>query len=220
MTKEEIEIKKIALEIEKIKLPFWKNPAYLTILVTIIIGFSSYYVATDNEKKKQIETLEAENKKLEQQQSSLQKTKVELNADYYQRKFEDYRSKKEEIERSIQLKEFRLIGLEDKLKESENKFVDFQTKLREQEKQFNETKIEYEELKKNVNLVIDEVAQYGPKYANGLIRSPEGQDKVTFIISLTDKNLMRTEIGRFAYGICNQAFDQSVAANRLKLNIR
>jgi hypothetical protein len=220
MTKEELEQRKLQLEIEKLKLPFWKNPAYLTILVTIIVGFSSYYIATDKEKKHQIDDLTKKNDILEKQQNELERTKVELTADHFQRMSEDLKYKNEEIEKNIQLKELKLITLENNFTAAKKDFANFQVKLNQQEKEYNRTKAEYENYKQRVKSVIDEVATYGPGYANGLIRSPAGQEQINYIISLSDKNLMKTEIGRFAFGISNQAFDQSLAKKTINLDIQ
>ena len=226
MTKEEAELKKIELEIKRLKLPFWKNPAYLTILVTLIIGFSSYYVTVGKAKRAQIadlrteiEKLEQQKFSLEQQENSLERTKEELKADHYQRQYEYFKDKKEEIERSIQVKELRFINLEDKLKRSEVELTKVESSIQNQEKEYEQLKIQYDDYKAKVNKVIEEVEDYSPSYANGLIRSPEGQSKINFIMSITDKNLMKTEIGRFAYGISNQAFDESIARKKLKLEI-
>jgi hypothetical protein len=219
MTKEELEIKKLELEVDKLKQPFFKNPAHLSILVTIILGFSSYYIATDKAKEKQIKELTEQNAILYEKQTSLEKTKVELRADHFQRQFEEFKSKKEEVEQSIQLKEIQFMRLSDKLEEAEREYNDYKIKLNQVQNQYVATKTEYEDYKKRVSIVIDEVADYGPDFAKGLIKSPEGQEKINFIISQNDKGFMKTEIERFAFGISNQAFDQSFARKKIDLRI-
>ena len=203
----------------KLKQPFYKNPAYLSILVTIILGFSSYYIATDKAKEQQIKDLKEQNSTLSDTKTALEKTKIELRAEHYQQQFQEFKSKKEEVERSIQLKEIQFINLSDKLDRAEKEYKDYKNKLGQVQTQYEETKKEYEQYKKRVRQVIGEVANYGPSYARGLIKSPEGQEQINFIITQSDKRLMKTEIERFAFGISNQAFDQSLTRKRIDLRI-
>lgn len=219
MSKEEIEIKKLELEVKKLKQPMYKNPAYLTIIVSIILGLSSYFVLTDQAKAEQIVRLKAENENLEDQKEALEKTRIELKADHYQRQYEDFKFKTEEIAREIQLKEMKLISYSDKVEQQEILYSEFKKKLNKVQTEYAATKEEYERYKERVREVIDEVGEYGPNYAKGLIKSPSGQQQIQFIISQNEQALIKSEIERFAFGISKQAFDQSLVKKKLDLNI-
>jgi len=212
MTLEEAEIEKIKLEIEKLKLPFWKNPAYLTIIATIIIGFSSYYVATDKAKAEQIETLIAENRKLEQKKDELEKAEIERKAEHNQRKFEDFKLKNDEIQDEILIKEIRLNSVEDNLEESK-------MRVQSLENQYTSIQEAYEEYKSKVYEIMKEVENYGPGYADGLINSLPGQAKIDEIITTADPTQLKQEIERFALRISEQAFNMTMAKKKIKLDI-
>ncbi|MFD2825751.1 hypothetical protein ACFSYG_04660 [Leeuwenhoekiella polynyae] len=220
MEKEKLEIDKLQLEIKKLSQPFYKNPAHLSIITTLILGFLSYYIVTDKAKEQQIMDLKEQIGNLSDKEASIEKTQVELKADHYQRQFLDFKNKKEEVEKSIQLKEIKLMNLSDKLENSKKEYDNFKSKLIQVQGQYEATIAEYEAYKSRVSAVIDEVASYGPNYARGLIQSPEGQQQINFIVSQDDKGLMKSEIERFAFGVSNQAFDQSLARKRIDLKIQ
>ena len=64
MDKEKLEIDKLQLEIKKLRQPFYKNPAHLSIITTLILGFLSYYIVTDKAKEQQIKDLKEQIKQL------------------------------------------------------------------------------------------------------------------------------------------------------------
>lgn len=107
MTKEDYEIEKLKVEISILKKPFLKKPTSIsvlisaaTVIVTAIIGFKTYFTEVNTENIAEIKRLENvvkinENLKNEiiYQKSQLSQKQVELEADYYQRKYEDYKVK-------------------------------------------------------------------------------------------------------------------------------
>ena len=195
-TKEEFEIEKIKLEIAQLNEPFWKKPNIMisvtTVLLTAIIGFSSYFAKVDQEHIAQIKALESkikENKeasqKLELENLNIKNTHIQIQAEQYQKNYDESKIKLSAMEKDIAIKSKNL--------------ANFITDLKK-------TKSSYNLYKEKVNNITQYMANYGVGYAKGVLSSNSGKLKINQIATLPTPDERVQEIERFTTNIINQTF--------------
>lgn len=87
--------------------------------------------------------------------------------------------------------------------------MELQTKQMELQKiksKLQDLEKDYSSYKSLVLNTIESYKNYSPGYANGIINSQSGQDRIKLIINLKDVEKQRIEIGKFAYGVMNQTY--------------
>lgn len=212
MTEQELKIRKLELEIADLSTPRWKRPAYLTIIVSAItiivsaiIGFSNYFSRVDDERAKQITDLQSTIERLEDERhfNEISSKNIELNRLKEQIKSLDAQKLKIEIE--IQDSKLALILSNQELAQSRQRLAD--------------VKKEHEEYVENVTSILSKYKELAPKHGNRLISSASGQAKIKQIMMITDPNVQRVEIGKFAYGITNQTYSETLQEIKSELKL-
>jgi|TARA_B110000908_G_scaffold119730_1_gene140329 hypothetical protein len=199
MTEEELKIKKLELEISEISKPEWRKPAYtisvLTIVISALIGFGQYYNKVDSDNFAKIEKLENTIAKNKEQQH-----KMEIATS----KYETLIIKKENEEEKKKNK-----SLQEQVSINQRKLDKIENDIRKKGMEFLRLKKEYNGFKNLVKKTLEKNKQYSQEYANGVINSSSGQDKIREIIELDDLEMQRKEIGIFAFGVMNQTNEKS-----------
>lgn len=82
---DKLQEEKLREEISQLRRPFWKQPAYITILVTVMLGSISYYSAERQRERSDIEALQQENARLEEGMRALERREAEARIAHAQR---------------------------------------------------------------------------------------------------------------------------------------
>lgn len=200
MTKEELEIQKLKVEINQLEKPFWKRPpiviSFLTVVISALIGFSSYFKQVNQDNIAEIEKLqglvkekEALDKKIELQNLNLQKTQIENDAKSLKKELDDLTFEVQQQKSILKLKNEQLAQLKsDIVKE----------------------KTRREKYIKKVSEITKYMADYGPGYAKGIISSPSGQEKINQITKINSNVEQAKEIGNFTNNIVRQTFEKYI----------
>jgi len=215
--KEQYEIEKIKIEIAQLKEPFWKKPntllSVVTIIITALIGFNSYFVKVNQENISKIEELEEQNKiskalqdKIILENHALEKTKMLLVAEDNERKYNAS---------VIALKnaEIALNKVEHDIKSTSSKLNKVQENLLLEKEKYNK----YQE---KVKKVTEYMSGYGPGYANGIITSNQGKQKIRQISELDDKEEQIKQIADFTMKVVSQTFNKYTIVKSGHLEIR
>ncbi|MCE7990967.1 MAG: hypothetical protein HEP71_03270 [Roseivirga sp.] len=202
MTEDELRKKKLLLEIEELSKPSWKKPAYLTIivsaitiLITAMIGFGQYYDKVDKDNQRRVEELEkviSENKD--------QQHKMEIATAKYETLIAQ--SARDSMLNSNEALRLEIIAEQGKLRK-------IQSDILAREKELQKVKGDYADFKSQVVGILDQYKRYSQGFANGVIRSDEGKEKIEEIRQIANPELQRSEIGRFAYTVTQQTYTQA-----------
>lgn len=200
MTKEELEIEKLKVEINQLEKPFWKKPAivisFLTVVISALIGFSSYFKQVNQDNIAEIEKLqglvkekEALDRKIELQNLNLQKTQVENDAKRLKDELDELITEVQQQKAILQSKNVQLGQLKSQIKTE---------------------KARREEYIEKVSEITQYMADYGPGYAKDLISSPSEQEKIYQITRVEPKQQQAKEIENFTNNIVEQTFKKYI----------
>lgn len=216
-SREEFEIEKIKLEIAQMKAPFWKKSNILisvaTILVSVIIGFSSYFASVDQKNVALIEDLKSKIKenetirqRIEVENLNLQKTKFQANAEELEKKYNEAQAKLDAIEKEIKSRNTDLTVAKKDLLAAR---TDLST-----------AKKDYVNYKKKVEDITTYMHDYGIGYAEGILKSESGRKAMEKIARLPDNEERKKEIESFAIQIVRQTFDKYTSKKSGELELK
>lgn len=200
MTKEELEIEKLKVEINQLETPFWKKPtiviSFLTVVISALIGFSSYFKQVNQDNIAEIKELqglvkekEALDKKIELQNLNLQKTQIENEANRLKEELDELIIEVQQQKTVLKLKNEQLTHLTSEI---------------------NKEKVMREEYIEKVSEITNYMADYGPAYASDIISSPSGQEKINQITKVESDVEQAKEIENFTNKVVRQTFKKYI----------
>jgi|GEM_PF-3093811 len=195
MSEEELRIQKLQIEIKELSKSNWRKPSGLTIIISAItvtisayFGFAQYFKQVDQDNITKIENLEREQDKVkaEKRNAEIEKHNAEIA--------------KSDYELLIQQNEKR--DIENELKLIREQFQKKENQLSRLKKELNGIK--------SVEEAVNKYSEYILGYAQGIIRSPSGQNKVESIISIENDQDKKAEIENFAFNVTQQAHSKTM----------
>lgn len=190
MSEEELRIQKLQIEIKELSKSNWRKPAGLTIIISAItvttsayFGFAQYFKQVDQDNITKIENLEREQDKVkaERRSAEIEKHNAEIAKSNYE-----------------------LLLQQNETRDIANKLKLIHEQFREKEKQLSNLKKELNGIK-SVEEAVNKYNDYILGYAQGIIRSPSGQNKMESILGLENDQDKKMEIEKFAFNVTQQA---------------
>jgi hypothetical protein len=240
-TKEALEAEKLRIEIAQLKEPYWKKPGTMistaTVIITAIIGFSSYFVKVNQENVSKIKELELKIKenaglsqKIEVENLNLQKTQIEIEARENRTRYEQSKQELIQVGKEIDKKSKALDAVRVELGAAKDKYAQNKQMLDKQiadkSRALNALSLDlvnskntYNQYKEKVKNVVKYMADYGPEYARGVLSSPSGKLKISEIAAMPVMEERIKEIDKFSMNIVRQTFVRYISKKEGELEI-
>lgn len=225
----QLQAEKLRIEINQLNEPFWRKSnvmvSVFTIILTAIIGFSSYFVSVDEANQRKITELEAKieedtkiQHEIELRTLGLEKTQMQQLADDNKKKYDESATRLVDIGTRINAKEKEITLKKQQIAGKEQTIAANKKKLEYLNSELESARIHYNRYIREVKEVVSYMKDYGPSYGHGIVDSPNTVAVLQQVAATEGTENRIAAIKKFTNHVLDQTFSRYSQLKEMKLD--